>query len=247
MTLRAVIFDVYATILEVTPPPSHAEDLWRELFAETLSAKPPLTRTQFSVATEQVIARLHAEARTQGIPWPEILWPRVVVEVLPDLASLPAGQLDDFLLRQMQMGRTLRLAEGAAECLGWLKNTGRLLGIASNSQAYTLRELQQALSSVGLDLSIFERDLCFWSFEHGFSKPDPHVFRILSARLEARSLRRGEVLMVGDRLDNDVAPARTQGWRTWLLQADSPLGGNFRQLLAMLKEAGPVDGGRKES
>lgn len=246
MTVRAVIFDVYATILEVTAPPPHAEDLWQELFAEMLSAKPPLTRTQFSVATGQVIARLHAEARAQGIPWPEVLWPRVVMEVLPDLAQLPVHQLDDFLLRQMQMGRTLRLADGAAECLSWLKSAGRMLGIASNSQAYTLRELHQALSNVGLDLSVFERDLCFWSFEHGFSKPDPHVFRILSARLEARGVFRGEALMVGDRLDNDVTPARTQGWQTWLLQADSPLGGNFRQLLAALKESGPLKRDRKE-
>lgn len=217
MTVHAVIFDIYSTILEVGPPPADAEQLWQGLFRETLDANPPLSRTQFSIATAQVIARLHADARSRGIQWPEIQWPSVALEVIPGLACLPARKHDDFLFRQMQIGRTLRLAEGAAECLRWLKSERRLLGIASNAQAYTLRELDEALSGAGLNLSIFERELRFWSFEHGFSKPDSHAFRILTARLEARGIRPAETLMVGDRLDNDIEPARAQGWRTWLL------------------------------
>ena len=74
--------------------------------------------------------------------------------------------------------------------------------------------------------AVFEPDLCFWSYRHGFSKPDPHVFRILTARLEARGLRPAEILMVGDRLDNDIEPARAHGWLTWRLaraaQTDVP-------------------------
>lgn len=237
MKIRAIIFDIYTTILEVGPPPPNAEALWQQLFEEILGAKPPLTRAQFSVATAQVIARRHAEARVRGIAWPEIQWPGVVLEVIPGLGRLPAGRLDDFLLRQMQIGRTLRLADGAAECLRWLNEQGHILGIISNSQAYTLRELERALSGVGMGLSLFDRALCFWSFEHGFSKPDPHAFRILSARLEARGILPSQTLMVGDRLDNDIEPARAQGWQAWQLGAAGQGGssGSWRELCAWLE------------
>lgn len=239
MKIRAALFDIYTTILEVGPPPANADALWQQLFEEMLATTPPLTRTQFSVATAQVIARLHADARWRGIPWPEIQWPSVVLQVIPDLARLPARKLDDFLLRQMQLGRTLRLAAGAADCLRWLRDNQRLLGIASNAQAYTLRELDTVLSGVGLNLSMFDRDVRFWSFENGFSKPDPHVFRILTARLEACGISPAETLMVGDRLDNDIEPARAFGWRTWQLVSGKQTGqsGNWRDLLAWLKSS----------
>lgn len=234
MNIRAAIFDVYTTILEVGAPPSNGDALWQRLFAEKLGQTPPLTRTQFSARTAQVIARQHAEAKARGIPWPEILWPAVVLQVIPDLARLRPAELEDFLIRQMQMGRTLRLADGAAQCLRRLNEDHCVLGIASNSQAYTLRELDVALQGAGLNLSMFDRELRFWSFEHGFSKPDPHVFRILSARLEARGISAGETLMVGDRLDNDIEPAQAHGWRVWHLKVGSPQGGGFRELTAAL-------------
>ena len=163
----------------------------------------------------------------------------MVLEAIPSLARLPAPKLEDFLFRQMQTGRTLQLADGAAECLRQLNNNGILLGIASNSQAYTLRELDAALSGAGLNLSMFAHDVRFWSFENGFSKPDPHVFRILGARLEARGIRPAETLMVGDRLDNDIEPALAHGWQTWQLaplQQAASNSGNWHQLLAWLTE-----------
>lgn len=237
MNCRAVIFDVYSTLLEVGLPPANADALWQRLFKETLGCEPPLSRTQFSASTIRIIARLHAEARARGIPWPEIQWPGVALEVLPDLVRLTAPRREDFHVRLMALGRTLGLADGAAECLRWLHAEGALLGIASNSQAYTLRELDSTLSSAGVNTSIFERDLCFWSFEHGFSKPDPHVFRLLTARLEARGIQPAEILMVGDRLDNDIKPARAQGWQTWHLTPGTRAAhsGNWRELLAWLK------------
>jgi putative hydrolase of the HAD superfamily len=222
MSIRAVIFDIYKTILEIDGPPADAEVLWQRLFAEMLGGQPPVSRAEFAIRTSQVIAREHAAARARGIQWPEIQWPSVVLEVIPGLVGLNALRLEDFLLRQMQIDRPLRLADGAAECLRKLNSDGILLGIASNSQAYTLRELEAALKGDGLNLSIFQNDLRFWSFENGFSKPDPHAFRILAARLEARGISPSEILMIGDRLDNDIEPARAFGWQTWQLAAGKP-------------------------
>jgi FMN phosphatase YigB (HAD superfamily) len=79
--------------------------------------------------------------------------------------------------------------------------------------------LEEALVIYGLGMDLFERDFCFWSFEHGFSKPDPHVFQILTARLAALGISARETLMIGDRLDNDIEPAKVHGWQTWHLSA----------------------------
>lgn len=238
MKIRAAIFDIYTTILEVGPPPSNAAALWSRLFEEMLGTPPPVTRTEFAVRTAQVIARHHVAAKARGIQWPEILWPSIVLEVIPGLARLTAAKLEDFLFRQMQIGRTLRLADGAADCLRQLNDNGILLGIASNSQAYTLRELTTALQRTGLNLSMFDREVRFWSFENGFSKPDPHVFRMLTARLEARGIIPAETLMVGDRLDNDIEPARAHGWQVWQLtpagKGNAKDSGGFCELSAAL-------------
>jgi FMN phosphatase YigB (HAD superfamily) len=237
MKLRAAIFDIYTTILDVGPPPADADARWTKLFQATLGGRPPVSRSEFAVRTAQIIARHHAAARARGIQWPEIQWPSVVVEAILPLARLKLQQLEDFLLGQMQIGRTLRLAEGAAECLRALSEHGVLLGIASNAQDYTLHELAAALQGAGLNLSMFDPALRFWSFDHGFSKPDPHVFRLLTARLEARGISPTETLMVGDRLDNDIEPARAFGWQTWQLVStmQNEASGNWRDLLAWLE------------
>jgi FMN phosphatase YigB (HAD superfamily) len=225
MKIRTIIFDIYGTLLEVGPPPPDADARWQHLCRDMLHKEPPLSRLNVSIAASKVIARHHEEARARGIPWPEVHWPSVVTEVVPELAQLPSQDQQEFLFRQIQTGHTTRMAAETATALRWLKERQCLLGIASNAQAYTLRELQEAFATHGLRLDLFERDLCFWSFEHGFSKPDPHVFQILTARLAVLGISPRETLMVGDRLDNDIEPAKVHGWQTWHLSV-SPTEGN---------------------
>jgi FMN phosphatase YigB (HAD superfamily) len=241
MNIRAVIFDVYGTLLEVGPPPPDADAQWQHLCRDLLHTEPRVGRLDFSIATSRVIARLHQAARDRGIPSPEVHWPSVVAEVLPELTRLPRQDQEEFLLRHIRSGHTTHMTPETAAALRWLRERGCLLGLASNAQAYTLRELQQALAARALGADLFERDLRFWSFQHGFSKPDPHVFRILTARLEARGITPAETLMVGDRLDNDIEPARAAGWQTWLLdtsrQPEAHTGGSWSALRTWLAAA----------
>lgn len=237
MRPRAVIFDVYQTLLAIGPPPADPEPRWRALLAAAGIAPPPLDHAAFVAATARAVARHHAAARATGIRWPEVVWPAVAAEALPALATLPPAVRDEALYQESGLRRQVRLAAGAADCLRALAGRGVLLGIASNAQAYTLRELSTALGAAGLDLRLFDPALCFWSFEHGFAKPDPHAFRILAARLLARGIAGPAVLMVGDRPDNDLAPARAQGWTAWHL-TDTPRpgspGGPFAALVKAL-------------
>lgn len=237
MNVRAVIFDLYKTLLRVGPPPPNAEKLWSELLARRWPQPPSMTLAQFAAACEAVTVREHARARAVGIPHPEVFWPAVASEVLPCLAHLTQRQCDDFLFAHAQLVRTISLSPGAAEIISHLHSKGVLLGLASNSQPYTARELELALASSHLSGALFQPQLCFWSFRWGFSKPDPHVFRALSARLLEQRIVPAQILMVGDREDNDIAPARAQGWQTWQLADSAPAlgpGGSWRELKVYL-------------
>jgi len=239
MKIRAIIFDIYGTLLEVGPPPPDAEARWQRLFLDLLQTEPRLSRLAFSVASSRVIARHHVAARARGIPWPEVHWPSIVTEALPELAQLSRSDQEEFSFRPIQIGHTTRMTAETATTLRRLKARPGLLGLASNAQAYTVRELQESLTVQGLDVSLFERDLCFWSFEQGFSKPDPHVFRMLTARLAAREIAPQETLMVGDRVDTDVEPARAQAWHAWHLRTGvNPGGGGDWQALCRWLESG---------
>jgi FMN phosphatase YigB (HAD superfamily) len=238
MKIRAVVFDIYKTLVEVGPPPSDAEKRWQELKELSLAAAAPrIGLEQFASLCEQAIAREHAAARASGVPWPEVFWPDIAREALPELRSLGSGELDEFLYHHAQLQRTIRAAPGVGEVLATIKERGILAGVASNSQPYTLRELEAALRSIGYDHSCFHPELIFWSFTAGFSKPDPHVFRWLTRRLKLLGISPGETLMVGDRIDNDIRPAEQAGWQTWHLQSppESTQGGNWEELNAFLR------------
>jgi FMN phosphatase YigB (HAD superfamily) len=217
LNLRAIIFDVYGTLLAVGPATPDADTRWQHLCREMLRIEPPLSRLDFSVAASKVIGRHHEVARARGISWPEVHWPSVVTEILPELARLPRCDQEEFLFRQIQIGHTTHMTAETAATLSWLKDRPLMLGIASNAQAYTMRELQEALEIRGLGMELFKPELCFWSFEHGFSKPEPHVFQILTTHLAGLGISPCETLMVGDRMDNDIAPAEAHGWQTWQL------------------------------
>lgn len=218
--VKAIICDVYRTLLDVQEAPANAEQRWNVLFQDVFAKAPALSLDQLSFRCVEIVSEDHQEARDRGVLYPEVNWPSVVSRALPELGALPRADADAFLFRHAQLHRELRIMPGCANVLRECGERGILLGIASNAQAYTLNELDLALSEAGLSSSIFQSDLIFWSFEHGFSKPNPHAFQILRARLQNRCLADSEVLMVGDREDNDMLPARAAGFRTWHFSED---------------------------
>ena len=97
-----------------------------------------------------------------------------------------------------------------------LSSTFRL-GVIANQSAGTA----QRLSDHGWG-DLFS--VCVSSTEEGVTKPDPAIFRLA---LQRAGCRAGEAVMVGDRLDNDIAPAKAIGMATI----------RIRQGLAAVQEA----------
>lgn len=61
-------------------------------------------------------------------------------------------------------------------------------------------------------------ELILASAEVGLSKPDPRIFLLA---LDRAGCRAEQAVMVGDRLDNDIIPARALGMKTvWVRQGD---------------------------
>jgi FMN phosphatase YigB (HAD superfamily) len=107
------------------------------------------------------------------------------------------GNLDVFQLRP-DIDRLLRR----------LSDRGLKLGIVAN-QPQAARE-RLARAGIG-DLFAYQG----LSGLTGFSKPDPRAFQ---AAAEALGVVPVDCIMVGDRIDNDVAPAKALGMATILLR-----------------------------
>ena len=110
------------------------------------------------------------------------------------------GNLDVFQLRPEIDGLLRRL-----------RDRGLRLGIVAN-QPQTARE-RLARAGVG-DLFDYQGLSGFT----GFRKPDPRAFQA-AAEAEALAVRPAACIMVGDRIDNDIAPAKALGMAAILFRS----------------------------
>lgn len=102
----------------------------------------------------------------------------------------------------------IELREGIPELLRELNNRGIKLGLAANQPARIIA----ALDSHGIGQLFAHREV---SEHHGYHKPDVRLFLRACDDL---AVKPEECVMVGDRIDNDIAPARLLGMRTVLFR-----------------------------
>jgi putative hydrolase of the HAD superfamily len=105
------------------------------------------------------------------------------------------------------------LFDDVVPCLDALRAAGYRLGVIANQPS----QVRTAMARDGL-VPYFE----VWgvSEDLGVQKPDPQLFvrSVATARVEPSA-----AVMVGDRLDYDVRPAKAAGMRTiWVLRGEAP-------------------------
>jgi 8-oxo-dGTP diphosphatase/putative hydrolase of the HAD superfamily len=93
--------------------------------------------------------------------------------------------------------------DGAIETLRLLSSHYKIGVIANQSPGS-----EERLTRWGLIPFI---SVCVASAEVGLEKPDPAIFDLA---LRHAGCTASEAVMIGDRLDNDIRPARLLGWKT---------------------------------
>jgi HAD superfamily hydrolase (TIGR01662 family) len=119
----------------------------------------------------------------------------------------PGFSLDDERARRADAGQPETFGEDdlypdARPCLAALRDMGVWVGIAGNQTTRAGETLRK------LDLPA---DLIATSDDWGATKPDQSFFRAL---ISAAPCEPGRIVYVGDRLDNDLKPAKAAGMRT---------------------------------
>jgi HAD superfamily hydrolase (TIGR01549 family) len=119
----------------------------------------------------------------------------------------PGFSLDEERARRAEAGRPESFGEGdlypdARPTMAALRDMGLWVGVAGNQTARAGDILR------GLELPA---DMIATSDDWGASKPGPEFFRALAGAMPCAP---DEAVYVGDRIDNDLKPAKAAGMRT---------------------------------
>ena len=217
---KAILFDVYGTL--VCPQVGDLNEQTRLASGEESFIA---TAERFGFSEEigikwhrwffEAIGLEHQDQEKKGITPAEVqidgVWTEMIARAGGDSSVSQPRMLAAY--REM-MANPVRPFCGAAKALAKLKGNGIMLGLASNSQFYTLPILEKALGIKHEEF--FKAELIFLSYLLGFSKPSPYFFRLIRTKAVYLGLRPEEVLVVGNDCENDVLPAKAQGLQALL-------------------------------
>jgi HAD superfamily hydrolase (TIGR01662 family) len=124
-------------------------------------------------------------------------------------------RLDDERARRANAGKPETFGEDdlypdARPCMEALRDMGIWVGVAGNQTSQAGEVLRK------LDLPA---DLIATSDDWGVTKPDKSFFRAL---ISAAPCEASRIVYVGDRLDNDLKPAKAAGMRTAFIRVLAP-------------------------
>ncbi len=179
-----VFFDLGNTLID-------EREALRDRYCQLISV---LAQHGYSINLPQIEAAMR-RASEDFVPRPIV---RVLSELLGEESKSP------HILEQTKYGKALEKPyPEAAEVLELLAGRYRL-GVIANQSAGTAARLR------GFDLLRYF-EVCVSSTEEGLAKPDPAIFDLALRRANCAG---SDATMVGDRLDNDIEPARRLGMRT---------------------------------
>ena len=230
--LRAVLFDVYGTLLisasgELNGAGSvaQAEAVCAAFAAATIAGNIPATAA--AAALVQTIQEFHDRARAAGIAYPEVeivdVWKHTIARLIASGLLPPAAERID--VGRLALEYEVRVnpvwpMPGLDDCLDQLRDRSMQLGLVSNAQFFT-PEIFPALLGRTLEELGFDAGLQWYSYRYGRAKPDLWLFEQARAGLIRTGVAASEVLYVGNDVLNDVCPARRVGFRTALFAGDT--------------------------
>jgi 8-oxo-dGTP diphosphatase/putative hydrolase of the HAD superfamily len=183
--IQWVFFDLGNTLIDETEA--------RNRYLKDITAR--LRKEDIAVCPLELECRL-ADAFKTFAPYP---WQSALTEITGD------SSFSREVLSEVSYPKEWeRPYPGAWPLLAALADRGLRIGVIANQSTGT----QDRLTGQGLWSFL---SCCISSAEVGISKPDPRIFELAEA--QAQCPAQG-ILMVGDRIDNDIRPANCRGWVT---------------------------------
>lgn len=228
--IRAVIFDVYGTLLvsgsgdiSLASEGSRggaALEALRAVQGESATGTDgsPLSGDALVAHLHDAVHAAHAASASEH---PEVEIRDLWREVFGELGvQLNATQIEHFAVEYECRVNPIWPMPGLVETLEGLVGAGKQLGIVSNAQFFTPLSFAP-LSGKPLGGWGFDPAICVWSYEHREAKPGKFLYERCAEALAARGLAPQEALFVGNDLRNDVWPAQQVGFKTALFAGDA--------------------------
>ncbi len=210
MPLKAVLFDLWETLIEDTHELARPRRAWRidAVHAIFLRHHFEIDQTRIGTAldaTNMALTRLHDKGRDVDGPGRATL----LIDILEEQGGqrAPDSVADELLetIAAMPLDKAPRLAGGAIETLTSLRELGLATALVSNAGLTTAPNLRLVIRHYGIE-DLF--DCLLFSDELQIAKPDPRIFHAAARDL---SVDPADCAFVGDNPHNDVAGSQAVG------------------------------------
>lgn len=222
--IKAVMFDVYGTLLITGTEPGLASDSVTEYLAlesalNALDYRASIIDIAAAVSQlHEHIRRSHEEQREKGVDYPEVDI-LVIWRGLPALSVVSDEDIPTLITEFVTRVEKPWLMPGLMEMMQVLNRYGIATGIISNAQFYTPITLE-ALSGKSLTEIGFDSKLCFFSYACEIAKPSVRFYRMAAEKLARHGIDSSEVLYIGNDMLKDVYPSMQIGFHTALFAGD---------------------------
>jgi putative hydrolase of the HAD superfamily len=237
-SIKAIIFDVYGTIListsgDIDESEISAENLRVALKSADIritSSNPKGMLIEMLDSFKKEIKKVHQKERSSDKPYPEVdileIWKSIIEEqhLKSNLVISNPLCIKCFTFIFEVIANNIYPMPGMKEVIFSLSQKGLPLGIISNAQFYTPVILNFFISDKVTEqeeVLPFDVDLTIFSYKKMRAKPDRHLFEPVKAHCEQKyGISPFEILFVGNDMFRDVYPAHLAGFRTALFAGD---------------------------
>lgn len=244
--IRMVTWNLYGTLLALTGgelifehPQKFVMDLALDKAVQefkmwgSMSRKPGQPAAYMGQIYEKVLSEQRM-APSRGEKFPEVqsdkIWEAVLKKLLQKDYKFDAGffgSLNEYskkiayFFHASLQGTACQ--HGAALALEHVRDLGLKQGLIADGQCFTLVQLQRGLRKQDCATPVaelFDKDLRALSFEERARKPSEKLFRPVLSQAAQLGIAPLQILHVGNRIEQDIAPARKLGMRTALYAGD---------------------------
>jgi putative hydrolase of the HAD superfamily len=236
-TIKAVLFDIYGTLLisssgDIGKAELSPQNMQMALEAGNIKiiSSSDITLDSILCDFEYTIKICHQEARKNDIPFPEVdilsIWEIVLIHAKRRKLIAYNGDADIMRLTCTFefLSNKVYPMPGMQSVVKKIGDLGMPVGIISNAQFYTPVIMNYFLTntiSLNESVQFFDPELTVFSYKLGMSKPDIRLFQELVPVLKKKyQLLPEQILFIGNDKHKDIFGAKQVGFKTALFAGD---------------------------